>query len=167
MLGRCRSALILVSSMIVCGALAPGAAAAGSSVGQDLQPSKAFTDETRDTMAVSRRSPRTARLRLRGGKVITVWRFCAMRKDIGGKNRAAEAEADKLDPLEQVLTARKTALQRFLDAHPEQSLPSDLYRRYTELRGAYSLARSRFNAQVDRYNAAADRYNDALESCKV
>ena len=106
-------------------------------------------------------------MRLRGGKVVTVWRVCVMRKDIAGKNRAVEAEADKLDPLEKVLTQRKSALQSFLRVHPEKALPPAAYERYRTLHASYSAALSRFNAQVARYNAAATRHNDVLHACEV
>jgi hypothetical protein len=90
-----------------------------------------------------------------------------MRKDITGKNRAVEAEADRLEPLEAVVNARKSALQSFLRAHPEEALPPATYRRYRTLRDSYSVALSRFNAQVARYNAAAKRHNDVLHACEV
>jgi hypothetical protein len=106
-------------------------------------------------------------MRLRGGKVITVWRVCVIRKDIAGKNRAVEAEADELDPLEAVVHARKSALQTFLRAHPEKALPSAAYERYLTLHASYSAALARFNAQVTRYNAAAKRHNDVLHACEV
>lgn len=106
-------------------------------------------------------------MRLRGGKVVTVWRLCVMRKDIAGKNREVEAEADKLDSLEAIVTDRESALQRFLRAHPQKALPPAAYDRFRALRRSYSGAVSRFNAQVARYNAAAKRHNDVLRACEV
>jgi hypothetical protein len=124
-------------------------------------------DDQRSPAPVERRAPRTMRVRLHGGKVITVWRICAIRKDIDGKDRAAAAEADKLDPLKRVVAQRETALKRFLDAHSEQALAPTAYARYQTLRQSYKVALSRFNAQVARYNAAAKRHNDALYACQV
>jgi hypothetical protein len=106
-------------------------------------------------------------VRLHGGRVITVWRICAIRKDIAGKDRAAGAEADKLDPLKRVVAERRTALNRFLDAHSEQALAPAAYARYEALRRSYKVAVSRFNVQVARYNIAAKRHNDALYACEV
>jgi len=106
-------------------------------------------------------------MRLRGGKVITVWRVCVIAKDIAGKNRVVEAEADRLDPLRRRVTERETALRRFDRAHPEKALPPAVYARFRTLRLSYSVALSRFNVQVARYNAAAKRHNDVLHACEV
>lgn len=164
---RGRSTWLLV---IVAFAGSLGVASASASPLLDRQGRAAGTeavDDQRSTAAVGRRAPGTMRMRLHSGKVITVWRICAIRKDISGKDRDAGAEADKLDPLKQVVIGRKRALDRFLEAHPEQALVPAAYARYQTVRRSYQLAVSRFNAQISRYNAAAKRHNDALYACEV
>jgi hypothetical protein len=164
-----RCARFLVAPAVLAGALLSastiGAAISTESVSRTQLDRTA--DEQRTTTSELRRGPRTMRMRLRSGKVITVWRMCAIRKDIAGKSRAAEREADRLDPLERAVTAREAVVNRFLDAHPEQALAPSAYARYEVLRQSYKIAVSRFNAQIARYNAAAKRHNDALYACKV
>jgi hypothetical protein len=165
---RGRSAWLLVVVTVL--AASSGVTSANAGSPHERQVRRAIdlgVDQQRSTASTPRSAPRTARMRLRGGKVITVWRICVMRKDIAGKNRAVEAEADRLDPLEAVVNARKSALQSFLRAHPEKALPPATYQVYRTLRDSYSVALSRFNAQVARYNAAARRHNDVLHACEV
>jgi len=161
---------MLVASAVIAG-LAAAAASAGSQwTGANL-PGRPLADRVADderaTAAAQRRNPRTVRMRLRSGKVITVWRWCVIAKDVAGKNRVVEAEADRLMPLENAADRAEASLKEFLRAHPERSLPAEVFTRFTALKTTYSLAVSRFNAQVARYNAAAKRHNDVLHACKV
>ena len=170
MLNRGRSAWLLAIVAVLAGWLGVTSASARSP--QDRQArleaeADATADGQRSLAAAGPRAPRTARMRLRGGKVITVWRLCVVAKDIAGKNRAVEAAADKLDVLEAVVDARKSAFKSFLRAHPEKALPSAAYERFRTLHASYSFALSRFNAHVTRYNAAAKRHNDVLHACEV
>jgi hypothetical protein len=168
MSSRGRAAWLFFAVAVLAGSLGVVSASATSPVDRQAGAMIDDTvDDERSTASAGRRIPRTARMRLRGGKVITVWRLCVVAKDIAGKNRVVEAAAENLDSLEAVVNARKSAFQSFLGAHPEKTLPPAVYERFRTLRASYSLALSRFNAQVVRYNAAAKRHNDVLHACKV
>jgi hypothetical protein len=159
--------LLVVVGFVACSLGAASAGAGSDPERQARRASDATADEQRSVTSARRRDPRTARMRLRGGRVITVWRICVARKGIGAKKRAVETEADRLDPLERIVAKRETALRRFDRAHPEKALPPALYAHFQKLRVSYSVAVSRLNAQVARYNAAAKRHNDVLYACEV
>ena len=166
-LRRCASMLVVWT--LVCGAIVSTSATAAVNVGdtETRATDEAMGAKPRSVTSSVRRVPRTTRMRLHGGRVITVWRVCVWAKGISGKKRAMEVEADRLAPLRQTAERREAAVKAFLRAHPERALPSGLYARFEALRDAYSLAVSKYNAQVSRYNAAVKRHNDVLYACKV
>ena len=91
---------------------------------------------------------------------------CAKSRDLDYlKQQAADAQTS-LASLKQQADADESALQAFLDAHPQKTLDQADYSTYLGLRSAYDQSAGAYNAEVSVYNTSATAVNAVINECK-
>jgi hypothetical protein len=178
---RLRRALLfgalLVSLAVPCGAAGYALSGTGSANGAAVQlpagtQPEAFDDPLVVDDAIAEPAPPAAAPESQEvagaeGGLVTIDKSCGRSHDLDARETNVVQARGELVGLRRRLRAADSVFSTFLDTHPQKTLPTAKFNRYTSLRVRYEAALAAYNRQVDVANRYIRRYNAVVDGCRI